>query len=151
MARVYDEAARAAWAHFLPAGPLARLRSGPERFERAIAEDAGLVAELDGEIVSFAVTRPSQDDDADPNRIGELAAFYSLPSVWGTGVGRSLLDAATEALRERGFEEATLWTAEQNERPRRIYERAGWQLDGGRRTGTWLGVTIDELRHRRRL
>jgi len=35
-----------------------------------------------------------------------------------------------ETLRQSDFTEATLWTSEDNHRPRRIYETAGWTLDG---------------------
>jgi GNAT superfamily N-acetyltransferase len=99
-------------------------------------------------VVGFAIVRPGGDEDTDEATVGELDGFYTHPSVWGQGVGRSLLGEALAFARQAGFREATLWTAEANHRPRRIYERAGWQLDGARRDRTHLGVPFVELRYR---
>lgn len=141
--RVFIEAARAAWAHFLPAEGLAGL-AAPER-RRA---EAVLVAEVEGlGVVGFAALRRSQDADADPST-GELDLIYTSPSVWGRGVGRTLMTVALDHLRADGYREATLWTAEQNERPRRFYERAGWSLDGAQHIKTSLGATFTEMRYR---
>ncbi|HBZ71700.1 MAG TPA: GNAT family N-acetyltransferase [Deltaproteobacteria bacterium] len=148
MAEIFVEAARTAWAHFLPPTRLALLRSPAERWERGGTDEVTLVAEQAGQVVAFAVVRRSDDADADPLRTGELDTFYALPSRWGCGVGQVLLGAALEALRAGGYREATLWTAEQNERPRRIYEAAGWELDGAQRLKTFLGVEFTELRYR---
>jgi hypothetical protein len=52
------------------------------------------------------------------------------------------------ALRAAGFAEATLWTAEENRRPRSIYEVAGWRVDGTVKEKTYLGVSFNELRYR---
>jgi RimJ/RimL family protein N-acetyltransferase len=59
--------------------------------------------------------------------------------------------AAIQALREDGFSSVTLWTATDNHRPRRIYERAGWRLDGTRRNRNLGGIAFEELRYRTRL
>jgi hypothetical protein len=56
-----------------------------------------------------------------------------------------------DELRTRGFAQAVLWTEERNERPRRVYARGGWKLDGTTRERDHLGVTIRELRHRHTL
>jgi GNAT superfamily N-acetyltransferase len=148
MARVFVEAARAAWAGFLPADRLALLTSPVERWERQAPDEVTLVAERGGEVVAFAVVRGATDEGVDPGLAGELDTFYALPSRWGLGVGRLLMRAALDTLRARGYREATLWTAEPNERPRRIYEAAGWRLDGARRAKTFLGVALTELRYR---
>src|SRR5271157_3172019 len=84
---VFVEAARTAWAHFLPPERLALLHSPAERWERAAPHEVTLVAEHAGELVAFAVVRRSMDTDADPWRTGELDTFYALPSSWGRGVG----------------------------------------------------------------
>ena len=109
-----------------------------------------LVAELDGAVVGFAIVRPSADDDASPET-GELDGFYTAPAAWGRGAGLALMAAAIEALREDGFTTATLWTAIDNHRPRRIYERAGWRLDGTTRNRNLGGIAFEELRYRTRL
>jgi GNAT superfamily N-acetyltransferase len=146
--RIFVEAARTAWAHFLPPDRLALLPSPAERWKREAPHEVTLVAEDGGELVAFALIRCSSDPDAHPLQIGELDTFYGLPSSWGRGVGQLLMRAALDALRAQGYREATLWTAEQNERPRRIYEAAGWELDGARRLKTFLGVEFVELRYR---
>ncbi|HME71817.1 MAG TPA: GNAT family N-acetyltransferase [Myxococcota bacterium] len=132
----------------MPPERLALLHSPAERWERAAPHEVTLVAEHAGELVAFAVVRRSMDTDADPWRTGELDTFYALPSSWGRGVGQRLMRAALDALRARRYREATLWTAEQNERPRRIYEAAGWEFDGAQRQRTFLGVELIELRYR---
>lgn len=46
------------------------------------------------------------------------------------------------------FRDATLWTAAENHRPRRIYEAAGWQTDGMDRRRAFGGVEFVEVRYR---
>jgi GNAT superfamily N-acetyltransferase len=149
MSRVFDESGRASWTNFLPAEGLAGLDIPAERWERdiAAAEVVALVAERDGEVVAFAVVRPTQDAGSNPGRTGELDTLYALPSAWGRGVGRMVMSQALDALRELGFEEATLWTAEENHRSRHLYEAAGWR-HGARRRKTFIGVEFTELRYR---
>jgi GNAT superfamily N-acetyltransferase len=143
----------AAWKHIFPAETLERF-PWPERWWRSIGEpqprSAFLVAEDDGEVVGFAIVRPSGGEDADDS-IGELDGLYTHPSVWGRGAGRELLGEAASFLRDAGFREATLWTAEKNHRPRRIYETAGWSTDGTTRQRSFDGVEFVELRYRIRL
>jgi hypothetical protein len=59
--------------------------------------------------------------------------------------------AAIETLRQNGFTEATLWVAEENNRPRQIYEVAGWTLDGVTRDKLWRGARVQDLRYRIKL
>jgi GNAT superfamily N-acetyltransferase len=146
MSRVKDAAGTLGWGHMFPSE--ARWPELPDRwFDDGVTV---LLAEDDGEIVGFAVVRASGDDDASP-QTGELDGLYTDPSVWGQGVGRVLHDEAVARLTAAGFEDATLWTAEENHRPRRIYERAGWTPDGAARTRHMYGVDFVELRYRRAL
>jgi len=150
MALVKHGAGMAAWSHILPPQLLATLPF-PDRWVAAVdARDARvrvMVVEADGNMVGFAVTRPSGDADADPET-GELDAFFVDPGSWGMGAGRGLLNAALAALGAAGFEEATLWTAAENHRPRRIYETAGWRTDGTERRRAFGGVEFVEVRYR---
>lgn len=153
MVAIKHDAGVAAWGHILPPEVVEQLPF-PERWAIAILDPdprvSVLLAEADGRVVAFAVTRPSGDADADPAR-GELDAFFADPAAWGSGVGRTLLQAAVDALRSAGFSDATLWTAELNHRPRRIYEIAGWTLDGTDRRRSFAEVEFVELRYRIRL
>jgi GNAT superfamily N-acetyltransferase len=153
MERAKRDAGIAAWPHILEPELISQLPF-PDRWSGAVmnppARTRVLVAEQGGQVIAFAITRPSADDDAD-ELIGELDGFYAAPEVWGRGVGRAVLAAAVDALREDGFSHATLWTATENHRPRRIYETAGWRLDGGVRHRHLAGAEFDELRYRLRL
>jgi GNAT superfamily N-acetyltransferase len=155
MGAIYIAAARAAWTHIYGASNLENLEPPVKRcrseLRSADARHQVLVAEQDGRVVAFAVIRPSDDEGADSAVVGELDTFYADPSVWGRGIGRELLVAVVEALHQSGFAEATLWTAEANHRPRRIYEAAGWTLDGTTRERTWRGISFRELRYRAHL
>jgi ribosomal protein S18 acetylase RimI-like enzyme len=92
-----------------------------------------LVEEDGGRIVGFAAFGPPEDE-GEPAGTGALYAIYLTEAAAGRGIGRKLLERATEAMRAAGFRAAVLWVFEANERARRFYERAGWTLDGGRST-----------------
>ena len=155
MAAIYVNAAREGWAHMFGESGLAALEPPVEHFRAELASTNPrrqvLVAEREGRVVGFAVVRPSRDGNADAVQVGELDQLYSDPAVWSEGVGRTLLAAAIETLRESGFTEATLWVAEDNQRPRRIYEIAGWTLDGVTRDKSWRGAGVRDLRYRLKL
>jgi GNAT superfamily N-acetyltransferase len=134
IAEVHVEAWRWAYASLLSRSFLDEL-SVERRFEGwrdRLAEQGELrtwVAELDGWIVGFASTGPTEDEDVEPGTM-ELFTLYLVRDVLGTGVGRSLFERAVDDLRERGFTRGTLWVLEANELGRRFYEKAGWEPDG---------------------
>jgi ribosomal protein S18 acetylase RimI-like enzyme len=105
-----------------------------------------LVIERDGEVVGFAAVGPSPD----PQGAGELYAINVDPGHWGAGAGRALLEAAQAELARLGFAETVLWVLTGNARARRFYEIAGWVADGSERTDEVFGVTVPEVRYRRR-
>lgn len=150
MVAIKHDAGLVAWGHILPPEVIETLPF-PPRWGEAIASPdprtSTLLAEVDGRVVGFAITRPSGDADASP-QTGELDAFYTDPGVWGIGAGRALLAGATGQLRDAGFGDATLWTAELNHRPRRVYEVAGWRVDGAERDRSFGGVEFTEVRYR---
>ena len=150
MVAVKHDAGVAAWDHILPS-PVLETLPFPDRWAAAVdARDARvrvLVVDADGDVVGFAVTRPSGDADVDDGT-GELDGFYVDPRSWGLGAGRALLAAAVATLRAAGFRDATLWTAAENHRPRRIYETAGWRTDGTDRRRAFGGVEFVEVRYR---
>lgn len=150
LAAVKHDAGLAAWQHILPHHVLESLPL-PERWAAAIASPEPrsevLVAESGRRVIGFAITRPSGDEDASDST-GELDGFYVEPASWGVGAGRSLLAAATKRLHDAGFIDATLWTAEENHRPRRIYKIAGWRPDGADRHRELGGAGFVEVRYR---
>jgi len=107
-----------------------------------------LVADDAGDIVGFADLRPTRDDDQDASEVGEIVAFYVLPTVWERGVGRALMSAAVRSLDAAGFTCATLWVLETNQRARRFYARLGWEPDGAVRDEVVGGAPIRDVRYR---
>lgn len=56
-----------------------------------------------------------------------------------------------ELLKKADWPVVTLWTLELNQRARRFYERAGFELDGARKQLTIAGVELWEVRYRKEL
>jgi GNAT superfamily N-acetyltransferase len=145
VARVHVETWRAAYAHALSAEGLASL-SVTQRAE-IHRRSPPVVAEVDGEIVGFVSVGPGSDPDTD----GELYAIYVLPDRWGGGVGRALMQAGEDRLRELGHQHAILWVLEDNPRARRFYEAGGWTPDGKRRPIEIFGQPVPEIRYEKSL
>ena len=47
--------------------------------------------------------------------VGEIRSFFVAVDHWRRGVGRALMTAALDSLRERGCTEATVWSFAANE------------------------------------
>ena len=135
------DAGTAAWPHIFPAEVLSQL-GFPERWTAAVLDRGqrthALVAEWIGgrglrdRAAVGRRRRVTRDGGAGRLRHrAEPPGARSRPGAHG---------AALEALREDGFTTATLWTATDNHRPRRIYERAGWRLDGPTRGRNLGGI-----------
>jgi GNAT superfamily N-acetyltransferase len=56
-----------------------------------------------------------------------LWQLFVLPESWGRGVATSLHTACLEAMTDRGYDRARLYTPVGNHRARRFYEREGWR------------------------
>ncbi|MFP5235772.1 MAG: N-acetyltransferase family protein [Acidobacteriota bacterium] len=154
VAQVHVRSWQAAYQGLLPQSYLDQLR--PEdraaRYDFANTDPRApqtLVAVDNGEIIGFATTMPSRDQDL-PD-FGELCALYVTPEHWSSGVGATLSAAARAALSKLGFRDALLWVMTGNERAERFYRRDGWTADGLKRTDTVWNVTVNELRYRRQL
>jgi ribosomal protein S18 acetylase RimI-like enzyme len=156
IARVHIATWQAAYPHVFPEERLRALEEGRERrttwwtetIEAYEPRAHTLVAVTDAGLVGFIDVRPTRDQDADSDRIGELTAIYVDPEAWGTGAGRRLMAEALERLRASGFEAATLWVLEDNPRARRFYEAAGWALDGSVKEDDFLDMHVREVRYR---
>lgn len=108
-----------------------------------------IVATHVGEIRGFATTGPSRD--ADLPGYGELLALYVDPDHWGLGIGVALVSAARDRLANLGFGNALLWVLMGNVRAERFYQKDQWARDEVQRTDTIWGITVNEVRYRRRL
>jgi GNAT superfamily N-acetyltransferase len=146
---------KAAYGGLLPAEKLAQLDVNEREsawLERlSNAEELGLrawVASSEGQIVGFAFTRPSADDDLGP-AIHELTALYLLPEVWRTGIGTALMIAAETQLREAGIQNLALWVLEGNEGAKSFYEARGWSFE--KRDPSFKDFGAAALRYRRSL
>ena len=136
-ARAVAEVHVGSWRHayrgMLPDAYLDRLSIDDREamWRDALADDPTdvFVAEDGERVVGFASLGPSRDADASED-VGEILTIYVEPSAMGAGVGRELLRATIQALRDRTYRRATLWVLEANERARRFYEKAGWTWDG---------------------
>lgn len=100
------------------------------------------VAELDGEVVGIAVALLRPDSES-----VELKDLYVVPTAWGTGIARKLMNASLASV-AGGATDSFLWVGEENRRARRFYEREGWSSDGASRKSQ-LGPS--EVRYRRRI
>jgi ribosomal protein S18 acetylase RimI-like enzyme len=136
---VFDAAVREAWT-FL--GEVAQKPMfSPADWDQLVADhaepDVLLVAtDQAGRVLGFTAAHPKD---------GELFLLFVDPAHAGRGIGRTLLDAAHEALQAAGCTEAFLYTHEQNERALAVYARAGYRADGSRER-LFRGTEIRELR-----
>ena len=150
--RIQVETWRAAYAGLLPDEAISsfdmavRQRLWREWFDQPWPGSVVFVAEHDGHVVGFANSGPCREEGT----AGELYAIYVLPTSWGTGTGRALIQRTEESMRSSGFREAVLWVLEGNERAERFYRAAGWELDG-RKVDQFQGAAVSELRYRKRL
>jgi predicted N-acetyltransferase YhbS len=81
------------------------------------------VAEMEGHIAGFSVVRRHDG-------YTELAGLFVEPELWGSGVGRALVDAATHEARQSGHALLVIAGAE----ARGFYERCGFSHEGPAQT-----------------
>jgi GNAT superfamily N-acetyltransferase len=80
-----------------------------------IANGQVIVAELHGQVAGFAALVG-----------GELDGLFVEPDLWGGGIGRALIDAATHEARRKGL----ALTVIANPTARGFYESCGFTLEG---------------------
>jgi ribosomal protein S18 acetylase RimI-like enzyme len=141
---------RVAYRHVFPPDELDALPVDWSRWTEWLARPepghACFVALADDQLLGWATVGPS----AFPERYGELHGLYVDPECWGRGAGRALLARGEEKLAAT-WDEAILWTLEDNPRTRRFYEAAGWQVDGTTGTFERFGVRAPVVRYVKRL
>ena len=141
---------RVAYRHLLPPDGLDAMPIDETRWVHRIVEPppgwAVFVAEDAGSVIGFAAIGPSRDQHGP----GELFAIYVEHHAWSTGAGRALIERAELEL-AKNYEIALLWVLEENDRARRFYERAGWELEGLRKIESFLATEVAEVRYRKQL
>jgi GNAT superfamily N-acetyltransferase len=154
VAGVHVRSWQTAYRTLLPEEYLSQLRAEDRAVTYEFASSDSLkprtiVAAEGGSIYGFATTMPSRDPDL--KNCGELCALYVDPAQWGRGIGVALASAARAQLVESEFRDAALWVLAGNVRAERFYEKDGWVPDGSRKSDQMWGITVDEVRYRRRL
>ena len=84
-----------------------------------IANGQVIVAEFNGQVAGFAAVVG-----------GELDGLFVEPDLWGRGIGRALIDAATHEARKRGLTLKVI----ANPSVRRFYESCGFSIEGEAQT-----------------
>jgi ribosomal protein S18 acetylase RimI-like enzyme len=137
---VFDAAVRVGWPYL---GEVAQTPMfEPEEWDREVADHEPpnvllVAADATGALLGFAAAHPAD---------GELFLLFVHPDAAGRGVGRRLLDAAHDALRDAGCRQAFLYTHEQNERALSVYRAAGYVPDGTVRESEFRGIALREPR-----
>jgi GNAT superfamily N-acetyltransferase len=91
-----------------------------------------LVAEEGDELVGQVTVVPARRaprPTRDP-RLAHVSNLFVRRDHWGTGLARTLLDAAVAHARAEGYDAMRLFVAEGQARARRFYEREGWTATG---------------------
>lgn len=88
-----------------------------------------LVAEVDGAVVGFVKLRPVTPLPSHAHVL-QIQGLGVDPAYQGRGVGRALLDAAADEARARNARKLSLRVLGRNTTARRLYERAGYRVEG---------------------
>ena len=81
----------------------------------------------------------------------DIYALYVEPAAWRRGVGRSLLTAGLDRLRDAGAVTAGLWVLRDNVGAQSFYEALGWTPTGESRLEQMHGVDLPVVRYTTRL
>lgn len=109
----------------------ARENRARKLFRKEDFEHVILFAELDGEIVGYVMAhiyRPSLATETLDEVVGNVDELYVKQNIRAQGVGRQLLDAITEWIREKGASSMTLRMYAWNEGAKQFYEKEGFSL-----------------------
>jgi ribosomal protein S18 acetylase RimI-like enzyme len=98
-------------------------------FDASTRPDDVLVAELDGAVAGYArVGHPTSL--AASTHVLMVTGVAVDPELQGRGVGAALMAAVHDEARRRGARKLSLRVLGENEPARRLYERAGYEVEG---------------------
>jgi L-amino acid N-acyltransferase YncA len=149
IARVHVEAWRSTYAGMLPDGYLAGLsvESHARRWKRMLTphgDTAVVVEDAEAGVVGFGSAGPSRESGRPAaDWSGEVYTLYLLTDWQGRGLGRALLHALFDRLRERDLDRVLLWVVAANP-TRFFYEAMGGRVVA-RRCEPFAGIMLDEL------
>jgi GNAT superfamily N-acetyltransferase len=112
-----------------------------ERFDDPVAWNA--VALCSGEClgcVSFTDARAQEGHGRRIRSLAHLSRMFVDPENWGHGIASLLLNRAVDEMRNRGYQQAQLFTPDKNVRSRRFYERHAWRP--GEEIRRWRGLVL---------
>ena len=117
-----------------------------ERCEKmAFARTDGILIARDGDRVVGFVGYGDRGEEA-PG-VGEIFALYILSEYYGTGLGRRLMEAGLERLRD--YPRVCLWVLKENARAIRFYEKCGFLPDGAEMVSPNIGAAEIRMTLRR--
>ena len=118
-----------------------------------IKENASIfVVENKNQIEGFLHYCSCRDTDKISDKVAEICAMYLLGKIRRKGIGRKLLNAALDALKEIGFSEVTLWVLEENHSACNFYEKMGFHPTSDRKIALTIpGVSLYEIRYYKNL
>jgi GNAT superfamily N-acetyltransferase len=121
--------------------------AGVAKWEARLAEAdrwARGAFESSGRLAAMVAARQARTQDGQPIEArGRLGALFVDPARWKEGIGVALLRHAERAMRDLGFESATLETPE-SAPARAFYDRCGWKANGVREFKDDLGMWMVE-------
>jgi len=159
MGQIHVRAWRAAYRGVMPDEYLDNLSDlqRAQMWAEAIQSDADAlprrhlsVVLWDSAVVGFAAAGVESGAD-EQHPTGQLYAINLDPAHWGQGLGRTLLRAVTQELRDDGYQDAVLWVVPTNTRAIGLYESERWHADGATQVQDVLGAIVEEARFRRPL
>lgn len=135
IALVHDTSRRKAYAAILGDAQLnamtldERTKFWRERIVLSASEDRTIfVATENATICGFIAVEGSRKQNH-----AEIDRIYVLPDVAGQGLGRELITAGVNHLRDFGFERVRLWVFEKNVAAQGFYRKMGLAPDGAER------------------
>ncbi|MEM7307437.1 MAG: GNAT family N-acetyltransferase [Planctomycetota bacterium] len=105
------------------------------------------VAEDAERIVAYASAGRARGPSNEDGLTGELYAIYVAAELWSAGLGQRLLAEVVAYHRSLGLRRCLVWVLTANERARRFYERAGFELDVEREEKEFLGFRLWHTRY----